>query len=897
MKRNKITYEIFGVFAMALAALVFVSCSTKKNTWSRRAWHNMTGHYNVWWNGNQSKKEGELALRQSVIDDYTKTLPVFNYGTKENATAQNAKFDRTIEKSAICIQKHSMRFNGKEYVRCIDDAFIDMAKAHFYKQDFVPARRTFDYANVSYPTSRDHYTANLWLAKTYIATKEYEKAEAVLQSLLVTSASGEKLPKYVQRNLDLVFADYYIAVGKEKEAVKYLRSALFTAKGKYDKSRAMFILGQIYADQKEYAKATEQFKNVIKTHPEYVMTFESRMNIAKCSAGSDTTAMLKMLRKMLKDTKNTNYKDRIYYAMSDVVLREGDRQAGIDYLRKSVAASRTNVNQKIKSSMEVADMLFSDGEYVLSQAYFDTAVMSMDRTYQGYDSLLNLSVMLSDLVGNLTTYDLNDSLLRLSAMDTIHLYAVIDKIIEDYQAEQERLAKEAETKAQIELLGGVADPQMSMPTGDNSSWYFYNSTTRTRGMNDFQKKWGKRVLEDYWFITNKQSMSQSEEELLSEEELAEMSEEERASYMKEHGLSDTPADTAKYTQLDRGYYLRQIPFTDEAKAEANKQIAAALNNVGFIYYNDLKDYAHSIDAYTELTERYPDNENELSAWFYLYRMHTRRGEETEADNYKNLVLTKYPDSNQAKIILDPEHFLKEAQKGAEAEQFYSKTFDAYQNGQYQRVRMNVERARKLYAEDTLLMPRFEFLDAISLGYVEVVDSMAYALYRLVQNYPESSIKPFAMEVLLKANDMYKLGLNIESARPKEEAAEKEKESIYTFNPDEPYYILVLCDTKNVRVNPLKVRLSDFNKNNFRLLQLAVKNLMYNKEEAMITIEKFENLAAANNYNNALLSSDYVFGGIDAENYKVIKVSISNYPIFYQQKNIDEYMEFWNKNNK
>lgn len=897
MKRNKITYRIFVVFVMALAAFVLVSCSTKKNTWSRRAWHNMTGHYNVWWNGNQSMKEGELALRQSVIDDYTKTLPVFNYGTKENATAQNAKFDRTIEKSAICIQKHSMRFNGKEHVRCIDDAFIDMAKAHFYKQDFVPARRTFDYANVSYPTSRDHYTANLWLAKTYIATKEYEKAEAALQSLLVTSASGEKLPKYVQRNLDLVFADYYIAVGKEKEAVKYLRSALFTAKGKYDKSRAMFILGQIYADQKEYAKATEQFKNVIKTHPEYVMTFESRMNIAKCSAGSDTTAMLKMLRKMLKDTKNTNYKDRIYYAMSDVVLREGDRQAGIDYLRKSVAASSTNVNQKIKSSMEVADMLFSDGEYVLSQAYFDTAVMSMDRTYPGYDSLLNLSVMLSDLVGNLTTYDLNDSLLRLSAMDTIHLYAVIDKIIEDYQAEQERLAKEAETKAQIELLGGVADPQMSMPTGDNSSWYFYNSTTRTRGMNDFQKKWGKRVLEDYWFITNKQSMNQSDEELLSEEELAEMSEEERASYMKEHGLSDTPADTAKYTQLDRGYYLRQIPFTDEAKAEANKQIAAALNNIGFIYYNDLKDYAHSIDAYTELTERYPDNENELSAWFYLYRMHSRRGEETEADNYKNLVLTKYPDSNQAKIILDPEHFLKEAQKGAEAEQFYSKTFDAYQNRQYQRVRMNVERARKLYAEDTLLMPRFEFLDAISLGYVEIVDSMAYALYRLVQNYPESSIKPFAMEVLLKANDMYKLGLNIESARPKEEAAEEEKESIYTFNPDEPYYILVICDTKNVRINPLKVRLSDFNKNNFRLLQLAVKNLMYNKEEAMITIEKFENLAAANNYNNALLSSDYVFGGIDAENYKVIKVSISNYPIFYQQKNIDEYMEFWNKNNK
>lgn len=888
---------IFGLFAM-VATLLLASCSTKKNTWSSRAWHNMTGHYNVWWNGNQSMKNGEMALRQTVVDDYTKTLPVFNYGTKENATAQNSNFDRSIEKSAICIQKHSMRFNRKEYVKCIDDAFIDMAKAHFYKQDFVPARRTFDYVNMSFPTSKDHYTASLWLAKTYIATKEYEKAEAILQSLLVTSASGEKLPKYVQRNLDLVFADYYIAAGKEKDAVRYLRNALFTAKGKYNKSRAMFILGQIYADQNEYAKATEQFENVIKKHPEYVMTFEARMNIARCSVGNDTTTVLKMLRKMLKDSKNEDYQDRIYYAMSDVVMHEGNRDEAVSYLRKSVAASRNNNSQKVKSSLEVANMLFDDSEYVLSRAYFDTAVMSMDRTYPGYDSLLNLSVMLAGLVENLSTYELQDSLLRLSELDTVHLYAVIDKIIDDYQIEQERLAKEAETMAQIALLGGDASQQQQATSmGDNGSWYFYNSTSRTRGMGEFQKKWGKRVLEDFWFVTNKQSMKQNDEELLSEEELAELSEEERAAYMKQHGLDDKPVDTTKYTQLDRAYYLKQIPFTDEAKELANSQISAALNNIGFIYYNDLHDYERSIEAYSELTERYPDNENELSAWFYLYRMHNKRGENTEADNYKNLVLTKYPDSNQAKLILDPEHFLKEAQKGAAAEQFYEKTFEAYKNGQYQRVRMNVERARNLYENDTLLMPRFEFLDAISLGYVEVVDSMAFALYRLVQNYPESSIKPFAMEILLKANDMYNLGLNIESARPREEVAEEEKESIYTFNPDEQHYVLVICNTKNVRINPLKVRLSDFNKNNFRLLQLSVKNLMFNKDDAMITIEKFENLDQANNYYKALQNNEYVFGGVNASDYQLIKISISNYPMFYQQKNIEEYMEFWNKNEK
>ena len=173
--------------------------------------------------------------------------------------------------------------------------------------------------------------------------------------------------------------------------------------------------------------------------------------------------------------------------------------------------------------------------------------------------------------------------------------------------------------------------------------------------------------------------------------------------------------------------------------------------------------------------------------------------------------------------------------------------------------------------------------------------MAYALYRLIQKYPESSIKPFALDVLLSANDMYNLGLNIESARPKEEKVE-EKEYPYTFNENESYYVLVICK-KNVRVNPLKVRIGDFNKNNFRMNQLKVKNIMLNKDTSLLTIESFENLDKALDYHTALFLTDYVFGGIEKDDYTVLEVSVSNYPIFYQQKNVEEYLEFWNQNNK
>ena len=900
IRRSKLGNILLGL----LVVLVLTSCSTKRNKWNRRVYHNLTSHYNVWWNGDQSVKEGEKALKEAIKDDYTVILPVFNYGTKENALSLNSNMDRAIEKASISIQRHSMRFGGKEYVKWIDDSYLIMAIANFYKQEYIPARRTFDFVTNSYKYNDITHTANLWLAKTYIETQQFPKAEAILQSLIVTTSQTDKMPKYVRNNLDLVLADFYIKQKQYDNAVKYLKSALLKNLDRDTRVRTMFILGQIYEYQDDKMRATEQFEAVIKKHPNYEMTFEAQMNLAKCHSAGDTASIMKMFWKMLDDSKNTEYKDRIYFAMSDVALRENNEPLGIKYLRSSVATSKNNPRQKVKSSLKAATMLFDNKEYVLSQAYYDTVVMTMDATYPEYDSLLNLSVVLTDLVDNLTVYQLQDSLLRLADMDSVSRNKVIAQVIEEYKAEQERLQKEKELQEQLALLGAderVATPDMTTTSSSTPSWYFYNQTSLTRGATEFRNKWGNRQLEDFWFISNKQSMMTEEEleqqELLdyfTKEELETLSEEEIEELLEKR-KNEMPVDTAQYQPTDIGYYLQQIPFTVKQKEDANEMILQALNNIGYIYYDNLQDYKNSIDAYTELNNRYPANEYELTSWYYLFKMYNERKEYDKAEYYKNLILNKYPDSNQSKIIIDPEYFIKEQEKGMESSNLYSKTFDAYKKGQFQRVRMNVEKARSLCPDDTLLMPRFEFLDAVSLGQLEVIDSMAYALYRLVQKYPESSIKPHAMEVLLKANEMYNLGLPVESARPKEK--EPEKEYPYNYNPDEEYFVMIVCNNKNVRINPLKVRLSDFNKENFRMLQLEIKNIMLNKQESIVTIEEFENRAKAEDYKTAMFLTDYLFGGIKEDQYKVLLISKTNYPIFYSKKNVEEYIEFWNNKAK
>ena len=898
----KIRNNKYSIIIIFLSMLVVSSCSTKKNKWNRRVYHNMTSHYNVWWNGDQSVKEGEKSLKETVKDDYTKILPVYNYGTKENALSLNSQMDRAIEKSSICIQRHSMYFDGKEYVKWIDDSYLLMAKANFYKQEYIPARRTFDFVANSYDDENTKCVANLWLAKTYIETQQYPKAESLLQSLIVKTTETDKIPKFVRNNLDLVCADYYIKTKQYDDAIKYLEKALLKNIKKDVKARTMFILGQIYEYQGNNRKATEQFKSVIKKHPGYEMTFEAQINLARCHDSKDTTEIMKMFWKMLKDSKNLEYKDRIFYAMSDVALRRENEELGIKYLRKSVATSVNNSRQKVMSSLKVASMLFDNRDYVLSQAYYDTVVMTMDRTYPEYDSLLNLSVMLSDLVDNLTSYQLQDSLLRLVEMDSVSRNEIILGVIEDYKAEQERLAKEKELQEQLALLGGdqIANPNMSNPMASTTAalWYFYNQTSLARGATEFRNKWGNRNLEDFWFISNKRSMMTEEEtfenellEYLSEEELATLSDEEIEKLLEER-KQDTFQDTAQYQPTDIGYYLQQLPFSEKQKKDAHKQILQSLNNIGYIYYDNLEDYNNSIEAFTELNERYPGSEYELSSWYYLYKMYSSQKDNNEANVYKNLILTKYPESNQAKIIIDPEYFVKEQEKGQESSNLYAETFEAFKNGQYKKVRNNVNKAREICPEDTLLMPRFEFLDAISARDIYSVDSMAYALYRLIQKYPTSSVKPHALDILLKANEMYALGLPVESARQKEK--EPEKEYPYTYNPEEEHYVMIICNTKNVRVNPLKVRINDFNKDSFRILQLEVKNVMLNKQESLVTIEEFENESKANDYKTAMFLTDYLFGGVKEEYYKVLLISKSNYPIFFNNKNVDEYIEFLNQ---
>jgi len=863
---------------VVLIPLLFQACSTKKNTWTRRAYHNLTSRYNVYWNGNESLKTGLSDLRKSVIDNYSQVLRVFNYGTESDASRLNAGMERAIEKGAIGVQKHSMVFNKKEQVKWIDDSYLMMGKAHFYKQDYISARRTFDFVAKQYSYNDITHTANMWLARTYMQIEQFDRAYSLLETLIV-KRSEIAMPLEVQRQLSLVIADYHIIQKNYLAAIPYLERGINETNDKHLKTRALFILAQIYLIENNLTEAVNYFSQVIRRNPPFDMAFEARINIAMAydRESDDSKHIVKTLLKMLKDEKNTDYKDRIYYALAEIALKDGEQDQAMEYLALSVSSSTKNKQQQATSSLILADMFFDRNEYEPSQAYYDTAVSALPRNYPGYDSIRGKSIILNDLVEQLSTIQLQDSLLKLAYMDSTARNKIIDNIIKAIVEEEKRRAEEErEMERNVLMANLTGGGDRGYNTEQSREWYFYNPNTLSFGYTEFLRKWGRRKLEDNWRISDRQSISFETMESVALDGSAPGSE------------SDSAA--VAYTEKDRGYYLQHIPLTPEAQEASLAMIEEALNNAGYIYKERLSDYPRSINQYLNLNERFPESEFTLQSWYALYKMYSDEEEMDKAFRYKQLILEQFPNTDYARVLEDPEYFIKKAATAGESLALYEQTFEAYRNEQYFRVLMNANRARTLFADDVDLIPRFDFLRAIAKGQIEVVDSMALALNTLLKEYPTSSVAPLASAILQNMNKEFNMNIEIPVLEGDSVVAEQPV-SPYEYEATAKHLVMILASNETVRIDPFRIRLSDFNNKNFKSAQLMIKSLQLNEAFTLLTVGNFDNARTALAYGNAVAESDYVIGGMDTTDYKIYPISLTNYPVFYRLKDLTEYESF------
>ncbi|MFH1935993.1 MAG: tetratricopeptide repeat protein, partial [Bacteroidota bacterium] len=295
-----------GSLFFLLAGLIMISgCSTKKNTFTRRSYHNLTSHYNVYWNGMDQLRQGVKDYQSTIKDNYALILAVYNYGDKANTGTISQYADIGITKASKTVQKHSMVFNQREYVKWIDDAYLLIGKSYYYKQDYGMARRTFEFIIKTYNKNNIKYEAMLWLAMSNVQMKDFKRAEPMLDMLQNKINQGETQEKF-EMPVNLAYAQFTILQKKYNAAVPYLQRAIELDPGYEMKTRCLFILGQIYQRNGDFAAATQKYKSVIKRNASFEMEFNSKINMAQCydTQSGDKDYIVKKLTRMLKDEKN-----------------------------------------------------------------------------------------------------------------------------------------------------------------------------------------------------------------------------------------------------------------------------------------------------------------------------------------------------------------------------------------------------------------------------------------------------------------------------------------------------------------------------------------------------------------------------------------------------------------
>ena len=870
--------------------LVVSSCSVEKNTAATRSFHNLTSHYNIFFNASESYKEGLMRAEESFVDDYTSVLPLFFYEDESVQQSVTPQMKRAIDKCTKVITFHSITAKPKiksgeqsekdkafyeknEYNKWVDDSYLLIGKSYMQQGAFFMAAESFKHVMKTYPEEETYYLAMAWLARAYNAIGEMDNAEELIVALKDVDVFPEKHEEVLYTSL----ADYHMKQEEYEEAAEYLLQALDTRPKKNRRIRYTYILAQLLKESGNGEASIGNFRKVIRMNPPYIMAFNAKVSMAEAfqAGASDSQEIKKLLNKMLKDPKNDEFQDQIYFALANIYMEEGDREQAIEYYHLSVSTSVQNNYQKGESCLTLAEIYYNEPRYTLSAAYYDTAVNLLESDYPNYRTLQTRSMSLNQLVTNIRSYELQDSVQVLAAMPESERNAKIDEIIAQVRKQEEE-ARQREQQAMQDLqFNRSAMYQDGANTAGGSGqqggrWYFYNLNAKSFGQPEFRMKWGERKLEDNWRRSNRQTVT----ELLDEGGA-------------EGGVVTDSAAGVIIDNKSREFYMRDIPLTDSALEVSNTHLEEALFNMGMIYRDDLLDYEKAIASLEELVQRYPDGNYTMAAYYYLHDLHNSVQQPAQASYYKNQLQRKYPDSHMTMLLTNPNYIRELEEEQQKVERFYEDVYNDYTNNKYAEVISKAERGISEYPDDEDLQARLHYLKAMSTGAVNGKEAMKTELDSIVAWYPATEIAAEAQEII---DYMYVTFPEVKEADQAREAVE-----LYTYDP-EAEHLFLLAVKKEHNLNLVNFNLLNYNLDYFNTYNLVIEMKNLGVDYNLLHVKEFADNQGVRRYAERVREDiSEIMGEIPEADYESVLISRENYKKLLEEKEVKPYLLFHRQN--
>jgi len=875
-------YKDIYFLAFAFLAICLQSCGVEKTNVVSRKYHNTTTFFNYLYNGELKWKEGVDQINAAYRIPPEGYIDVMYSGTEEDATTYKDNFEQAIEKAEIALQKHNQADN-----KYLDNCRYLIGRSWYYKRSYVLAIKNFEYVIKTYPDSKIIPDVYLWLVKTHYMDDNNLKALKILEE----DVKKLDLDKRQKGEMAMIQSQILLDEGRYEQLVRVLNKNKKNIKGKTNRARAYYLLGQIYSDQGSYSKAFEAFRKVTRINTDYELIFNAKIHIAKLmideQGGSGESAKLnRYLKKMLRDEKNLDYRDQIYYEMAMLYLQQNLLEKGIEHLKLSVAANTNNQRQKAISYYKIGQIYFYDlKDFTNAEAYFDSASTAINKDAPEYAEISNISKTLKEYIGYVNVISEQDSLLALSKLSDQALEKRVDKILKD---KEER--EKAEQEKQLEELDRLNDPNLFNNLNDNrggrrGGFYFDNPELITQGKAEFEQRWGRRANEDNWRRKNKQVAAVAE----------------NTSEASDTAAID-PEILKKYGSEEKARMIANVPKTANEIAEANQAVAEALYGLGQVYENKLTILDSAKANYKKLIRRYPDNEYALRARYAMYRIYKDKiQDELRAADYEAEICGKYPESRYCKIIKNG------AAGAAELDQQFTdfmSAYDAllvtYNSGDYSTcVDFSGFISSRFPTQPGLA--EVYYIKGKSYGFAGQKDSLKSVYEYIVQNYPDSDVTPEVRRTLAFLSGKApgdKPGDNGNGGPPSSEDffsdANNPAYKGFTTDrrPQEKVYIVMLLDRSKIKSNELQQKLNDYNRGAFPERRLNVSVFLYKGKYHLPYISQFNDEQEALSYITNLSKEPDIGGLFGGKNEKIVFITPKNFRTAYGKKRFEDYFIYY-----
>jgi tetratricopeptide (TPR) repeat protein len=702
---------------VVLVTVLLSGCSQYSTKRSAIGFHNFSARYNAYFMGEKDLASAEFSVDSLYKEDYNQLLPILLPLDSLLFLPVKPLLLSAIRKASIVAEKHQ---NSK----WIDNSYYILGKSRLYLGEWADGLEAlrFVYANGTDEIDKNH--ALILLMRAYTYKKDYSNALGVAEYL-----SQQPMPKALQRDFFLTKAYLHQQNGELLTAVAILEETFPLLKKSRATARIHFVAGQMYDRLGQYALANRHYRSVGKNRPDYDLSFYSSMNSLQNQVILNPKADLSSVgfEKMLKDRKNNDLSDRIYFTMGLLEEHRKDIPKAVEYLQKSASVSTGKGGvQKAYTYLQLARIHYDRLEkFDRAKVYYDSALTILPRDTPEYLIVADRKRALDSFVSQFNIVATEDSLQQLARMNPLALDNRIDAIIE--ASEKERIAAEKKAKEQAAAASLTQRPTINNPSGisfgNERRWELYDPSLVNVGKIEFKRTWGSRPLEDDWRRSGKPSRV-----LEAKTNVAGETAEEVAALQPESQLTKgTPAWDVMHAQLKGN-----VPLSDTAMTASQKRKEDALYALGKIYRFDLKESQRAVTAFQRVLSEFPMTQYKDEIYYLMY-LSLDESDGTRI-SWKDKLIKEFPNSTYARLVNKSSG--NAGDTGNNPVKAYERAYQLYTEGNFTKALEEVEADLPAY-KGSMLEDKFALLRVFLIGRVRGKEPYAQAITEFIRLYPSS----------------------------------------------------------------------------------------------------------------------------------------------------------------